>query len=68
VKAKQKLYDQTSERKAYLKEYYERPEVKERERKRSQTPERKAYMKEYMKALYQRKKHPILDMFSGAIL
>jgi hypothetical protein len=49
---------------AYMEEYSQRPEVKERARKREQTSEYKAWKKEY----YQRKKHPILDICSGAIL
>jgi hypothetical protein len=46
-----KCYYQSPERKAYRKEYRQRPDVKDKRRKtdaiRSQSPERKAYRKEY---------------------
>jgi hypothetical protein len=55
-----KEYQQTSPvykayKKEYTKEYWQRPEVKEKDRKRS-------------KERYQRKKHPIFDLFSGAFI
>ena len=59
VKARKAEINQTPERKAYMKEYQ-----KKYTQTKHQTPERKAYTKEYR----QRKRYPILDICSGAIL